>query len=459
MTSTQTTGENSSFDSLSLLADRKTFWRLHAVLVGVKYRDQKQTEVDEHLDELKLLTDTYGIPVVGIFSCPLRSYSARTFLTTGKLEELRETIAETGANLVIFDDEISPGQQRNLEKELKVPVIDRTEVILGVFAERARSREARLQIALAQVKYMYPRLKRMWTHLSRQVGGGGGATGGGYLKGAGEKQIEIDRRMLKRRMEFLERQIRDIKTTREVRRGLRKRTDIPVFALVGYTNVGKSTLMNALTEAGVYVEDKLFATLDTTTRRLMLPNKQEVLLIDTVGFIRKLPHLLVAAFRSTLEEAVQANIIVHLIDASHPAAFDQAQTTLQVLEELNPGEELQLITILNKIDEVRTLDPASKQYEIYQKLRLNYPRVQEISAKEKIGFDDLLQEMVQMVAAKRVHLSLRIPQSEYHFVADAIRSGHVLHQEYDENDILLEVELPEPQVGRFKIYMQNKKTG
>lgn len=428
--------------------ERKQYSHLHAILVGVCYRNQKKEEVQEHLQELELLSQTHHIPVVGTFFCTVRAHTAATFLGTGKVEELRQAIEDLGADLVIFDDEITPAQQRNLETLLKVPVIDRTEIILGVFADRARSREAKLQVSLAQVKYMYPRLKRLWTHLSRQVGGGGGASGGGYLKGAGEKQIEVDRRILKRQIEQLTKEIKDIALLRDVRKQRRIRTEIPVFAIVGYTNVGKSTLMNALTQAGVYIEDKLFATLDTTTRRLVLPNKREVLLSDTVGFIRKLPHLLVAAFKSTLEEAVQADVLIHLIDASHPAALEQAKTTLQVIDELTE-EKPHIMTVLNKMDQIM---PASPQHVIYQKLRLTYPRIQEISAKEGTGLNTLLAEMARCVAIKQVRLSLRIPQSHYHLVTEIIRIGKIIHQEYDDNDILIEAEVPENQINNFCLF-------
>lgn len=422
-----------------------------AIVVGVYKKPADRPIVIEHLQELRLLADTQGIPVIDELLYSLRSYTASTFLSTGKVEELEKTVASLQANLVIFDDEISPSQQRNLEKALKVPVIDRTEVILGVFAMRAKSREAKLQVELAQVKYLLPRLKRLWTHLSRQVGGGGGASGGGYLKGEGEKQIEIDRRILKRRLDRLETEIHAIKDYREVQRSQRQRTAIPVLAIVGYTNAGKSTLMNALTQADVYVEDKLFATLDTTTRKLVLSNNQEVLFIDTVGFIRKLPHLLVAAFRSTLEEAVHADIILHVIDASHHMAFEQAQTTQEVLKELE-SHEIPTITVLNKIDRLKEHEVLADQNEIYQKLKLAYPRAQEISAYNKIGIDTLQDEIIHRLKDRRTRLSLRIPQSDYHVLALAIRDGNILRQEYDENDVLVDLEVPANVAFRFDPY-------
>ena len=306
----------------------------------------------EHLQELSLLAETYGVNVLHKEVCAIRRYDSATYVTEGKLQELVDAAKEHQVNLVIFDDEIAPSQQRNLEKEFGVPVIDRTELILGVFAQRAQTKEARLQIELAKVKYEAPRLKRLWTHLSRQKGtaGSGGSGGvGGYTKGEGEKQIEIDRRILKRKIDQLQTEIEEVKAHRETQRSSRQRSQIPVFALIGYTNVGKSTLLNALTNAGVFVEDKLFATLDTTTRKFTMSNGQEILLIDTVGFIRKLPHLVIAAFKSTLEEAFQSDILLHLVDVSHPMAEEQAETTYEVLRELN-SESTPIITVLNKID-------------------------------------------------------------------------------------------------------------
>jgi GTPase len=415
-----------------------------AIVVGVTKRSQEKELVGEHLHELKLLADTQGIPVVKEALFTVRNFTAATFLSTGKVEELQGMAATYEATLIIFDDEISPAQQRNLERLLKMPVIDRTEVILGVFAMRAKSREAKLQVELAQTKYLLPRLKRLWTHLSRQTGGGGGAGGGGYLKGEGEKQIEIDRRLLKRRVERLEKEIHEIRDYREVQRQQRVRSSIPVLAIVGYTNAGKSTLMNALTKADVYIENKLFATLDTTTRKYLLPNNQEVLFIDTVGFIRKLPHLLVAAFRSTLEEAIYADIILHVIDAGHPLAQEQAETTLKVLKELD-SHDAPIITILNKIDTIPPDQMAS-----FQKLKFANPRSKSISALNKTGLDELEQEIINQLQDRRKKLTLRIPQKDYRVMALAMRDGKILKKEYDENDVLVELEVPAQMAHLFE---------
>lgn len=424
-----------------------------AVVVGVTKSPADKEIVQEHLQELKLLADTQGIPVVGETILTVRAITAATYLSAGKVEELHRYAQRHEANLVIFDDDISPAQQRNLERAFGIPVIDRTEVILGVFAMRAKSREARLQVELAEVRYLIPRLKRMWTHLSRQSGGGGGSAGGGYQKGEGEKQLEIDKRILRRRMERLQKEIVQIREYRDTQRTLRERTSIPIIAIVGYTNAGKSTLMNALTKADVYVEDKLFATLDTTTRKYVLPNNQEVLFIDTVGFIRKLPHLLVAAFRSTLEEAVHADLILHVIDATHPMAFEQADATQQVLKELEAHEAPTLV-VLNKADKLESSDAADARKSLFLRLKLQFPRAQVISAVTGQGLDTLQEEIIKCLKDRRTFMQLRIPQKDYHVLASAIREGKVIKQEYDENDVIVDLEVPSSTSFRFTKYIR-----
>lgn len=403
-------------------------------------------DAHEHLLELCLLTETFGVNVAHFTTCPIRRHDASTYVTEGKLQELIALAKQHGANMVIFDDEILPSQQRNLEKLFGIPVIDRTEVILGVFAQRAQTKEARLQIELAQVKYQAPRLRRLWTHLSRQHGsGGGGSGGGGYTKGEGEKQIEIDRRILKRRIDHLQKEIDDVKAIRETQRHSRVRNEIPVFAIVGYTNAGKSTLLNALTNAGVFVENKLFATLDTTTRKFTLLNNQDVLLIDTVGFIRKLPHLLVAAFKSTLEEAFEADILLHLVDVSHPMAEEQAATTYDVLNELNVHDKA-IITVLNKVD-------LCKNDSMINRLRVKYPRTVAISALTHQGFEELQELMIRELSKRRKVVAMRIPQREYAVVSEAIRLGNIIRQDYEENDVLITVDLPTSVVQRLSKYV------
>lgn len=413
-----------------------------AVLVSVYQGPSNRMVCEEHLNELSLLAATHHIDVLHKEACQVRKYDASTYIGTGKLQELLDTKDRLGANLIIFDDEITPAQQRNLEKFFQTIVIDRTELILHVFAQRAQTKEARLQIALAKVRYEAPRLKRLWTHLSRQKGTGGGTA---YLKGEGEKQIEIDRRILKRKIANLQSQLEEVRAHRETQRGARIRSEIPVFAIIGYTNAGKSTLINALTDANVFVEDKLFATLDPTTRKFTLKNNQDILLVDTVGFIRKLPHLLVAAFKSTLEESIQADILLHLVDVSHPMAEEQAATTYDVLEELGAGKKT-IITVLNKIDQCD--DPMR-----IQKLSLKYPHTVQISALHRQGFDQLQEMMIDELKKQRRCITIRIPQSDYGLVSEVMRIGNIIYQSYEENDVVMKVDVPAALAGKLKRYM------
>jgi GTP-binding protein HflX len=410
-----------------------------ALLLSFYLKSDEKNYSEESLEELERLSSTFGLETVAKIPVPLRQIVSATIIGSGKLEELFAVAEEYGAEIVIFDEEISPQQQRNLEKIFKRPVLDRTELILEVFAQRAQTKEARLQIELAKIRYEMPRLKRMWTHLSRQVAGGGG-----YLRGAGEKQIELDRRMLKNRSVRLQKEIEEVRAHRGIQRSSRQRTNIPTFAIVGYTNAGKSTLLKALTQAEVLIEDKLFATLDTTTRKYILPNNQSILLIDTVGFIRKIPHTLIAAFKSTLEEAVFTDVLIHLVDASSPYALEQADATLAVLKELGATDQ-PMITVLNKIDQCQNSV-------MLQKLRVTYANTVQISALEQRGFNQLFEAMAKAIESLRKTVHLVIPQSHYALVSLLMREGKVHSIAYEENDVILDVEIPrrlEPKVGAF----------
>lgn len=412
-----------------------------ALLLGAYNSGGDKEQCEEYLDELNRLCDTFGILDTCKVACPIKKYEAATYLGSGKLQELSIMAKELGCEIVIFDDEITPHQQRNVEAIFQLPVIDRTELIIEVFAQRAQTREAKLQIELAKIKYQFPRLRRLWTHLSRQSTGGGG-----FLKGEGEKQIEIDRRLLRRRIDVLKDEIEEVVAQRKTQRGARLRSGIPTFAIVGYTNAGKSTLLKTLTNADVLVEDKLFATLDTTTRKFLLPNNQEILLIDTVGFIRKIPTTLVAAFKSTLEEAIHTDILVHLIDASHSSAESQAEATLQVIKELGAGDH-PIITVLNKVDQCENSMMLTK-------LRLKYPKTVPISALHKTGLDRLAEVMIEELAKLRKVVQLRIPQSEYALFAELMKEGNVLFSDYEENDVLLKIEIPARLEYKVQSYLE-----
>lgn len=413
-----------------------------ALLIAFYLEKDDLQKTEDSLEELERLAGTYGLETIDKVPVHLRKITSATIIGKGKLQELGGLAEEYRANVIIFDDEISPNQQRNLEKAFKKPVLDRTELILEVFAQRAQTREARLQIELAKIKYQLPRLTRMWTHLSRQVAGGGG-----YLRGAGEKQIELDRRMLRHRLARLEKEIEEVRSHRKTQRSARERRNIPTFAIVGYTNAGKSTLMRALTKADVLVEDKLFATLDTTTRKYSLPNNQEILLVDTVGFIQKIPHTLIAAFKSTLEEAIHTDVLLHLIDASNPQALLQAEATMHVLKELGASNQ-PIVTLLNKIDQ----NPDPK---LLIKLRATYPHTVQISALEQKGFPNLIEGMTKAIASLRKKVNLCVPQSHYALVSELMKEGKVISIEYEDNDILIEVEIPSHYENKVTQFVRN----
>lgn len=410
----------------------------HAILLGFYDQTTSKTICEEHLEELHSLADTFGVETVGKMAAPIRKIDSATYVGSGKLAEVADELSLRGANLLIIDDEIKPSQQRNLEKILKVAVMDRTELIIEIFAQRAQTREAKLQIELAKVEYQFPRLKRLWSHFSRQ------RASGGYLKGEGEKQIEMDRRMLKVELQRLHDELKEVERYRKTQRSLRQRSGIATFSIVGYTNAGKSTLLNALTDANVLVEDKLFATLDPTTRKFILPNNQEVLLTDTVGLIRKLPHTLVHAFKSTLEAALHDDVLLHLIDVSHPSAEEHAEVAVALLKELGASEG-SIITVLNKIDKCEDSSRIAR-------LRAKYPKVVSISATRRHGFSELIQLMMQEIAAKRTVAEFRIPQNEYAKVTQLRRIGKVLEERYEENDVLIRAELSIQDLHLFASY-------
>jgi GTP-binding protein HflX len=407
------------------------------VIIGNFESSRDKATEQEHLDELAELVTSYGSEVKGSFLCPLKKFSASHFIGSGKVEEIAKWIEENHIRLAVFDSSLTPSQQRNLEKDLKIAVADRTEIILGVFAKHAKTKEARLQIELAQIQHHLPRLTRLWTHLSRQRGGGANQ------KGEGETQIELDRRMLKRRLEFLKKQSEEVQQVKETKLQARERNQAVSFAIVGYTNAGKSTLMNALTHADVFVEDKLFATLDTTTRRYRLPGGTEALLVDTVGFIRKLPHLLVDAFRSTLNEAVQADILVHLIDGSHPCVESHIQATEEVLKQLGALSKERLI-VFNKVD-------AMTGTQIME-LKLRCPGAIFISSTTGAGLAELATRMEEVLSSRRSICTLRIPQEQFDLVNQIYRVGRVISTDYEGNDVLIKAELKPEDCSRLANY-------
>ena len=355
-----------------------------AILVSAPLKgSDHERHAEEHLDELQRLADTAGAEVVGRVIQRLRKISPKLLIGTGKLEELGELVASCDATLVIFDEELSPNQGKNLEDALEVRLVDRAELILDIFATRARTNEAKMQVELAQLGYLLPRLARMWTHLSRIRGGIG-------LRGPGETQIETDRRLIRRKIGHLKKKLEDVTRHRDVLRKGHKRRGILSAALVGYTNAGKSSLLRALSGAEVFVEDRLFATLDTVAREVFVPPKGKIRLTDTVGFIRKLPHDLVASFKATLEEASGADVLLHVIDASHPEWEEQVAVVDRTLGDLSLNGR-RVVHVFNKMDRVPDGD------ELRARAAHRYEDAVFVSALEPPAVDELKTKFVELV--------------------------------------------------------------
>ncbi len=397
------------------------------LLIGVQQRGDAPRDVEDTLEELAQLTDTAGGCVVGHFICRQDKPHPGHYIGSGKLEEVADWIDLHRPSTVIFDDELSPAQGRNLEKRLKLKVIDRTQMILDIFAQHARTKEGCLQIELAQLGYLLPRLRRMWTHLERQKGGIG-------MHGPGESQLETDRRRIQERMARIRKDLEQVQRHRqELRRG-RRRHGWALASLVGYTNAGKSTLLNALTDAQVKAYDQLFATLDPTTRQVELPNNQSMLLTDTVGFIRKLPHGLVESFKATLEEVVEADLLIHVIDASHPQVEKQIDAVRAVLDEIGAGDK-PMLHVLNKIDRD---DGAAAAPGLARALG----DAVSVSAQSGQGLDDLLAELCDRLRDRNIRMALRIPLAEGKKIAALRAVANILSERYDQGIAEIDADVP-----------------
>ena len=398
-----------------------------ALLIGVYFDKQEADEAESLLDELRELVKTLGIGVVDQLLVRVPKSHARYLMGTGKTEEVIDVAKDLECDCIIFDNELTPAQQRAWEQDSNICVIDRQEVILDIFNVRAQTKEARLQVQLARMEYSLPRLARMWTHLDRQ-GGGVGA------RGEGEKQLETDRRLARKRIDRVKAQLEDVRKQRTTQRKERERMPLPHASIVGYTNAGKSTLLNRLTGSTVLAEDMLFATLDTTTRRIELPDGQPLLLTDTVGFIRRLPHRLVEAFKATLEEALLADFLIHLLDASDPEVLATYETTQEVLAELGADEKRKLL-VFNKVDLVE--DNAKRR-----ELESQFPDACFISAGTGEGLEHLQNRMSAMLAGRVQRLQLRIPQSRHDIVTRLHRDGKIISTDYEGQDVLLQAVIP-----------------
>lgn len=418
--------------SLQVMSER-------AILIGMEWgRNDSLWTVDDSLEELKQLADTAGATVIKKFIQKRPKPDPAFFIGRGKVQELALYAQQENIDLCILDDELSPAQQRNIESVMGIRILDRTALILDIFAQRARTNEGKLQVELAQLQYTLPRIMGKGLMLSR-LGGGIGT------RGPGETKLEVDRRRIRDRIAFIKDQIEKVKAVRSLHRSKRKKNNVFEVSLVGYTNAGKSTLLNTLTNSDIYAKDQLFATLDPTTRQLTLPNKQEIIITDTVGFIQRLPHQLIAAFRSTLEVVTEADLLVHVIDVSHELYKEQAAAVHEVLKEIG-AETKPVITVYNKIDK---LPPDSK---LSDRLALEEDTVC-ISAAKKLNLETLQQMIESHLRSKAVEVTLCIPYAETAKAAKLHETANVLEQEYTENAVVMKVILPVEDLEAYNEYI------
>ena len=407
------------------------------ILVGLEHDGVTRWDLEDSLNELRELAATAGASVVDTVTQKLQHPTAPYYIGKGKAEEVGALCTEHGAGSIIFDDELSPAQGRNLESVTSKKIIDRTQLILDIFARRARSREGRLQIELAQLQYLLPRLTRMWTHLSRQTGGIG-------TRGPGETQLEVDRRRVQERIARLQKDLEEVRKHRAIQREGRARHQWPVVAIVGYTNAGKSSLLNRLTKAGVLAEDKLFATLDPTTRQFVLPNKLKVLFTDTVCFIRKLPTTVIESFKATLEELKSADLLVHVVDLSHSQWEEHIAATEEVIRELEADGKHTLI-VFNKIDRLANAEAVDAAL-------ARHPQSVAISVKTGESLEQFVDELQNQLSAWRLRQKFRIPQSASLALAELHRAGHVVAITYEDDDALVTAHIPPALEAKFARY-------
>lgn len=422
-----------------------------AYLVGLGVRGSRPLlSVDDSLEELALLADTAGMDVVGATSQIVHHIDPSTFVGSGKVQEIKDTIEQMDVKTVIFDDELSPRHQRELEKRFgqETKVLDRSALILDIFAQHAHTREGSLQVELAQYEYRLPRLTRQWTHLARQAGGSGSKSGVG-LRGPGETQLEVDKREIGRRITKLKSEIEQVRQHRSRHRQQRSKSGIPVISLVGYTNAGKSTLLKTMTGADVYTADQLFATLDPTTRRVELPSNRQVVMTDTVGFIQKLPTTLIAAFRATLEEILEADILLHVVDSAHPNVYEQIEAVEDTLAEIDVPP-VPRILVWNKIDKLNNLEEIPSEYEGYE---ASVP----ISAQKGIGIDKLFNTIESALKSIMKKSVLMIPYERGDIVSELFTSATVEKQEHLEEGIKITAQLSSAIHNRLKEYIVSEE--
>lgn len=421
--------------------------REKAFLVGVELRQKKyHLSLDDSLSELALLADTAGLDVAGELTQKLDKPHVKTYIGPGKVDELKMLVEETLSQVIIFDDELSPRHQRELQEAIgrNVRVLDRTALILDIFAQHAHTREGMLQIKLAQYEYYLPRLTGQWTHLERQAGGGGGrsgSSGGVGLRGPGETQLEVDKRTIRREIAHLKKELEKVSAHRQRYRAQRKRSRIPTVALVGYTNAGKSTLLNKIAKSEVYVADQLFATLDPTTRRVELPGGYQALMTDTVGFIQKLPTTLIKAFHATLEEISEADLLLHVVDISHPNALNQFEVVQQTLNDLG-AHHIPVITALNKVDKLRNPESA-------REVVGRFSKAVAISGVTGTGLKDLLRMIQEELYETYLPIRVRLPYQQGSLISLFHEAGQVEFVEHGRGGVLMQGRIPGRLVAQF----------
>ena len=421
--------------------------REKAFLVGVElYQQKTHLTLEDSLSELALLADTSGLELAGELTQKLDRPHVKTYIGPGKVDELKMLVEETTSQVVIFDDELSPRHQRELQLALgkNVRVLDRTALILDIFAQHAHTREGMLQVKLAQYEYYLPRLTGQWTHLERQSGGGGGRTGsaGGVgLRGPGETQLEVDKRAIRREIAHLKKELEKVSAHRQRYRAQRKRSRIPTVALVGYTNAGKSTLLNRLAQADVYVADQLFATLDPTTRRVELPGGYQALMTDTVGFIQKLPTALIEAFHATLEEILEADLLLHVVDISHPNALNQFNAVQETLDELG-AHHIPMVTALNKLDLLRNPEAA-------RAAASRFSKAVTISGLKGSGIQDLLSRVHEELYETYTPIRVKLPYQQGALISLFHEAGQVEIVEHGRGGVFMQGRIPGRLLAQF----------
>lgn len=430
-------------------------------MIGIEIKGKPGAfAIQDSMNELERLAETDGLSIVGQAIQKLDRINPATMIGKGKLHEIVELRNDLQYDMLIFNDELAPNQQRGIEEAFDgedIKIIDRTALILDIFAQHARTREGSLQVELAQYEYRLPRLTRMWTHLGRLTGGaaGRGGNGGVGLRGPGERQLELDRREIRSRIAHLKSEIERVRKQRGEQRRKRQREGIPVISIVGYTNAGKSTLLNSLTNSDVYVADQLFATLDPTTRRVKLPGGQEVLFSDTVGFIEKLPTQLIAAFRATLEEITESNVLLHIVDITHPNAAEQVGAVEETLEELEANDK-PVVMAFNKVDVLllhkNKGDGGDEQEDVLGEWMRDYPEAVVISAQERTGLDKLLARVEDALVSDLIDIHVRIPYSATELVNIFHRKGMVESEDYSPKGTVMRGKIPRALEREFRDY-------